>query len=159
MVVRDPSSYAACADVVAYAQDGSPVVVVEVKNRDLDDVSRTEAIGQLARSMSRMNPPVDFGLLAEPSRIVLVQTQDGDPFTVASLKTSDVTRPYDPDFGTRRIFLDYFASLIEAWLRDVAYRWKSPHPPGIDVLEACGIADRIAGGTTRVEVPIGDPVP
>ena len=45
--------------------------------------------------------------------------------------------------------------LIEAWLRDLAYNWKSEIPPASEQIAAIGLLPLLAGGTTKSGVEIG----
>jgi hypothetical protein len=68
---------------------------------------------------------------------------------VVYLDTPKVLSHYDPDFAGKRIFEFYLLTLVEAWLRDLAYHWKSPNPPGSEELQAAGFLGRVEGGTTQ----------
>ena len=48
-----------------------------------------------------------------------------------------------------RVFEDYLLTLVEAWIRDLAYHWKSEAPPGSQELEQAGVLQTLAGGTTQ----------
>jgi hypothetical protein len=37
-------------------------------------------------------------------------------------------------------------TLLTSWLRDLAYRWKSDHPPGLEDLASTGLFEKIEGG-------------
>jgi len=70
-----------------------------------------------------------------------------------------VLRHYEAEFGTKRIFELYLTALVEAWLRDLAYHWKSEKPPASEQLAAIGLLQQLAGGTTQLEVALnGDTV-
>ena len=77
----------------------------------------------------------------------LTENELSDP--VVRLDTAKVLSHYDPDFAGKRIFEHYLLTLAEAWLRDLAYGWKSPSPPGSDELKAAGFLARVEGGTTQ----------
>ena len=47
---------------------------------------------------------------------------------VLHLPTADALSFYDPEFREKRVYEDYLAALVETWLRDVAYHWKSEAP-------------------------------
>jgi hypothetical protein len=74
----------------------------------------------------------------------------GEP--LVRLDTRQVLQHYDPDFPSRRVFEAYLLTLAEAWLRDLAYHWKSESPPGSDELRSVGLLEKLEGGTTQ---PLG----
>lgn len=71
----------------------------------------------------------------------------GEP--VAQLLTREMLEPYEPNFTKKRVFEPYLVTLVEAWLRDMAYHWKSEIPPGWDALRGTGLLERIEEGTTQ----------
>jgi hypothetical protein len=46
-------------------------------------------------------------------------------------------------------FESYLLTLVEAWLRDLAYHWKSEDPPGSEELGRAGLLEKLEGGTTQ----------
>jgi len=144
------------ADLVAYDAGGQPVLVVDAKARDVPP----EAVEQVADVHEAIQPRPPFAMLVGPAEIVLFAWNGSGLVEVARLDTTSILREYDTEFGRKRIFEDYLIWLTEAWLHDIAYRWKSPFPPGVDLLKRVGLADRLAGGTTRSEVKLGrSPLP
>ena len=67
---------------------------------------------------------------------------------VAHLDTSSILQHYDPEYAKKRVFKFYLVTLAEAWLRDLAYHWKSESPPGSEELQRVGLLSRMEGGTT-----------
>src|SRR5262249_7644532 len=95
-------------------------------------------------------PAAAFLLAIDPKCIHLYRLDEkelADP--VVHLKTSEVLSHYDPDFDKERIFEKYLITLVEAWLRDLAYHWKSEKPPGSEELQKAGFLGKVEGGTTR----------
>ena len=74
---------------------------------------------------------------------------------VLSLKTADILHYYDSKLGDQRIFEPYLTRLIEAWLRDLAYNWKSEIPPASEQMAEIGLLPLLADGTTKSGVEIG----
>ena len=71
----------------------------------------------------------------------------GEP--IVQLDTRQVLQHYDTDFPRRRVFEFYLLTLVEAWLRDLAYHWKSENPPGSEELGRTGLLEKLEGGTTQ----------
>ena len=65
------------------------------------------------------------------------------------LDTRQVLQHYDLEFPGKRVFESYLLTLVEAWLRDLAYHWKSENPPGSEELGRAGLLERLEGGTTQ----------
>jgi hypothetical protein len=91
-------------------------------------------------------------MLADPERIQVFQW-DGKQLSgpISSLSTPEVLSAYEPDFSRKRIFEFYLVRLLEAWLRDAAYHWKSDSPPGSAELRKVGLLERVEGGTRVAE--------
>ena len=144
------------ADILAEDAMGRPILLANVRGKVVGPGVVSEMLSRLESS----DPPIPYGMAADLETIQVMKFDCGNPIGFSrSFNTGDILRHYDEDFGNKRIFHDYLATLIEAWLRDLAYHWKSEDPPGAEELSEIGLTDRLEGGTTRSEVPIGgDPV-
>jgi hypothetical protein len=140
-------------DIVGLDRRGDQVLLAEVKSRPITDETRR----QLESFMAESNPKVPYGMLVDPQSIEVVELVNGTLRDLATLPTHDVLQSYDGEFGRGRIFEDYLTSLVEAWLRDIAYSWKLSVPPGLELLQAIGLAERLRGGTTRAGVALERP--
>jgi len=133
-------------DAAVLDREDLPVALIEVKSsppvngwsnwlRDMlngNEVSRTEFLIAIDLTSIQFFPVKDTTL--------------GEPVV---FDTAAVLSRYDADFSGKRIFEPYLLTLVEAWLRDLAYHWKSPSPPGSNELKSLGFLNRIEGGTTR----------
>ena len=144
------------ADLVGYDAADRPVLVVEAKALPIQHPRET-----LLFLMSRVGP-VDFWLLADPVRLQLYRTRDvaaGEDQPIATLDTEAVLAAYDPTWADRDRSEFYLTALVDAWVRDLAFRWRSPEPPGTAVLQGTGLLERLAGGTTERDASVdGDRV-
>lgn len=135
------------ADIVAANRNGVPILVVEVKARQTRDAQ--SQLRELLRGLDSVPP---YAMIVDPESIQLY-SWDGDRLDeTARLDARYVFARYDETFGAKRVFEPYFTSLVEAWLRDLAYNWKSAAPPGRDELQATGVLEHLEGGTTKREV-------
>lgn len=165
-------------DIVAYDAQGVPVLAVEAKAVHLTPPMveqyrdylrsksssvpvemwvepRTPYMVDFYSEHARTPPPVPFGLLADLDKIYLYDfSSENSLEPLATLATPEILAVYDPEYGAKRIFESYLAALIDAWIRDLAFHWKSPVPPGSDVLWRIGLMEKIRGGDTRREVPV-----
>jgi hypothetical protein len=134
-------------DAAVFDRDKLPGALIQVKARPLGQEWTPLLRSELKR---RPSPPADFLLAIDPVCIHLywlTEKELSDP--VVHLDTAKILSHYDSDFGRKRIFEHYLLTLVEAWLRDLAYHWKSPNPPGSEELKAAGFLGRVEGGTTQ----------
>jgi hypothetical protein len=131
-------------DITGVDKNEQPVLVAEVKTRPN---SAETGVPQLLGYMR--DSGVQFGIFVNPAQILVFSNTAPDPSVpIRSFNTVDILAFYDPEFGNKRIFHDYFTTLVEAWLRDFAFHWKSGTPPGSEEMAAIGLSDSLAGGMT-----------
>jgi hypothetical protein len=142
------------ADIIAQNREGQPVLLVEIKANILK--GKDIAISQLKLYLQAANINIPFAMLVDLEDIQIFQWHEANlSEPIVSVKTADVLNCYDPEFSGKRIFEPYFRTLVEAWLRDLAYHWKSGKPPASEHLAAIGLLQRLEGGTTQAEAAIG----
>jgi hypothetical protein len=132
-------------DAAVVDRENHAVALVEVKAHPVERWT-TILPGQLAKAAER----VAFVLTIDPDRIQLYRSggEDlGEP--IARLDTEQVLQHYDPELPGKRVFESYLLTLVEAWLRDLAYHWKSENPPGSEELARAGLLEKLEGGTTQ----------
>lgn len=135
-------------DAAVLDRDDHPVALIQVKSRPLGDEWTRLLRGDRQR-ISETYPDAAYLLAIDPERIHLYRLTEkvlADP--VLQLDTPRILGHYDPDFSRERIFEEYLLTLVEAWLRDLAYHWKTPNPPGSEELNAAGFLGKVEGGTT-----------
>jgi hypothetical protein len=132
-------------DAVIRDSDDRVVALVEVKAHPVDKWAPI-----LPRQLAKTLEQVGYILRIDPNSISVFRAVGqtlGDP--IVHLDTRQILRHYDPEFPAKRVFESYLLTLVEAWLRDLAYHWKSENPPGEDELRKTGLLERLAGGTTQ----------
>lgn len=141
------------ADIIARNREGQTVLVVEVKATQLKDSKAKQwAIESLTSYLQAANTKIPFAMLADLENIEIFQWDDAklsEPVSV--LNTAAILNHYDPEFSSKRIFWHYLETLIEAWLRDLAYHWKSENPPASEELAAIGLLQVLEDGNTYSE--------
>jgi len=137
------------ADAIALDADDNPVVFVEVKaQRPINDLDIQDVVTSLARSRTS----IPYVMLVDRQTIQVLQWNGAELSELVShLSTNDILSFYDPELPNKEVFDFYLTALVEAWLRDVAYHWKSDDPPAIGQLKAIGLAQRLHNGTTVTE--------
>ena len=132
-------------DAAVVDRENHAVALVQVKAHPVEKWP-TIPPKQLAKFAER----VAFVLTIDPNFIQLYTPAGenlGEP--IVHLDTRQVLQHYDPEFPRKRVFESYLLTLVEAWLRDLAYHWKSENPPGSEELERAGLLDKLEGGTTQ----------
>jgi hypothetical protein len=132
-------------DVAFVDRENHALVLVEVKAHP---VERWATI--LPEQLAKFAERVAFVLAIDPNFIQLYRSGEeslGEP--IARLDTRRVLQHYDPEFPRERVFEPYLLTLVEAWLRDLAYHWKSEDPPGSEELGRAGLLQKLEGGTTQ----------
>lgn len=132
-------------DAAVVDRENHPVALVEVKAHPVESWA-TILSRQLAKSAER----IAFVLTIDPNSIQLYRPAGedlGEP--LIHLDTRQVLQHYDPEFAGKRVFEPYLLTLAEAWLRDLAYHWKSENPPGSAELGRTGLLEKLEGGTTQ----------
>ncbi len=128
---------------------GNVVLVANVRFRPNSEsyVSQLETHIRDASEYHKKNIP--YGMLIT-REFIRVYQWDGKDFSDAKVElvTEDVLSEYDPEFKEKRIFEFYAETLIEGWLRDFAFHWKHPHPPGEDHLKYIGLLEKLEGALT-----------
>ncbi|MGO9599578.1 MAG: hypothetical protein ACLP7Q_16435 [Isosphaeraceae bacterium] len=146
------------ADIIAEDRDGNPILMVEIKAA----VSSREDFLTFLGCFLDVVPRLEYAMFVDLEQIRLVKAGFENPETpLVTLNSLEILRFYDPDFAgkdshyvSRMIFRDYVGTLVEAWLHDLAYHWKSDTPPGTKELSGTGLLDRLEGGMTRSDVQL-----
>jgi len=121
------------------------VAFVEVKVEPVDNWATV-----LTRQLANFDERDAFILTVDLNCIQLykpVGQNLGEP--IVRLDSKQVLQHYDPEFGRKRVFEFYLLTLVLAWLRDLAYHWKSENPPSAEELRRAGLLEKFEGGTTQ----------
>jgi hypothetical protein len=141
------------ADIIVKDTEGQNVLLVEIKGRVLEPEIILEYFRYLETESRETFP---FGMVADPENIYVLKFDSKGPAgPFCQMKTADMLLPYDPEYKNKRIFPIYLGGLIEAWLADLAGHWNMEQPPGSEQLAEIGLLQRLRGGTTLCEVPLG----
>lgn len=138
-------------DIVALDSDGRIVLLVE----SIGGASEQRALCDVTSYLKAANIVIPFAMLVDLEDIQIFQWDCANLSELISLKTTAVLSHYDSEFGNKPIFEPYLITLVDVWLRDLAYHWKSEIPPASEQLAAIGLLQRLEGGTTQTEVELG----
>ena len=152
------------ADIIALDKDDRIVALIEVKINQAKEKAAKQritdrALKQIKHFLSKLsekNVVIPYAMIVNLENIIVFKW-NGTVLSeaVLSLKTADILHYYDSKLGDQRIFEPYLTRLIEAWLRDLAYNWKSEIPPASEQIAAIGLLPLLAGGTTKLRVRFG----
>ena len=136
-------------DAAVLDREDLPVALIQVKAQPLGKEWTPMLRNQLETYRKHL-PNADFLLAVDPACMHLYRLHGIDlDGPIVHFDTPQVLSHYEPEFGKKRIFERYVLTLVEAWLRDLAYHWKSAKPPGSDELAAVGFLAKVEGGTTQ----------
>lgn len=146
-------------DIIAENAEEWDVLAALIKPTTLTDAEAIQAVSELRQA----ELPVRYGLIGDLEKIRIVDFENpGDSEFTLVLSAVEILGRYEPEFGHKTIYREYLTTLVEAWLRDVAYGWKSEKdtdPPALEAIQSIGLAQALKQGTTRSEVIIEtDPV-
>src|SRR5258708_826820 len=107
-------------DTAVVDRDNHAVALVQVKGHPLGKGWMT----YLPKQLEMFGQLVPFVLTIDPACIHLYGW-DGRELTgpIVHFDTAKILQHYEPEFAKRRVFESYLATLVEAWLRDLAYHW------------------------------------
>lgn len=139
------------ADLVAKDKHGRIVLLVEY----LGGATEAKALKDVKSYLAAANSPIPFAMLVDVNQIQIFKW-DGTNLSsaVSRLKSADVLSHYEPEFSNKRIFDPYLIKLVEVWLDDLAFRWKSARPPGAEELAAIGLGELLDDGETEPDAEI-----
>ena len=139
-------------DLVALDRDERIVLLVEFRG----GAAEQKAISDLTSYFKAANMVIPFAMLVDLEDIQIFQW-DGANLSepISSLKTAAVLSHYEPEFSSKQIFYTYLITLLDVWLHDLEFHWKSKTPPASEQLAAIGLLPLLEGGTTQTEVELG----
>jgi hypothetical protein len=140
-------------DIVGYDERGLPSYIVELKaTRSVE--TRERFIKQVTQYLKRLRSRPAFFMIVDPE-FIDVLTPDNDKWhTEFKIPTQAIVKAYDKDYRSERIHEHYLSALVEGWLRDLSYNWRSEDPPGKDSFTKSGLLGFLRHGTTRSEVTL-----
>jgi hypothetical protein len=135
-------------DLIAYDQQDLPILLVEVKRAgDVRTIDRlAQDTGNYVQSSARHAP---FFLIAQPQELRLYQHAPPHDWQLAyTFNSRDILTHYDTSYGSNPVTEQYLASLVEAWLSDIAFHWSKKSPPAEDVFEKLDLVNALRRGST-----------
>jgi hypothetical protein len=140
-------------DVVALDKEGQVVLIAEVKGfpfKFQDTKNQEYAILRLIDYLKAAKTLIPFAMLVDTQNILIFRW-NGENLSepILCLNTAEILSYYEPKFSSKQIFSLYLTGLIEAWISDFCYHWKSEHPPASKEIGEIGLLQRLEGGITQ----------
>ena len=142
------------ADIIALDAEDRPVLLIEVKARPQENIYDRQ---QMVEDLIEAGSVLPYAMLVTLEDIRIFQWDGAALTEVLHLPTAEALSFYDPEFREKTIYSHYLIRLVETWLRDVAYHWKSEAPPFFEQLTRIGLAGQIKDGNTRNEDALDRP--
>jgi hypothetical protein len=141
-------------DLIALDKDGQIILIAEVKGfpfKFQETKAKDYAISRLVDYLQALKIVIPFAMLVDVDKIQILKW-DGNNLSgpIVCFHTADVLSHYEPKFQEKRIFSLYLKGLTEAWLRDLAYHWKSAMPPFTKEMAEIGLLQLVENGTTEI---------
>lgn len=141
-------------DLVALDKEQQIILIAEVKGLPFnfqETKAKKYAILRLIDYLQAAKILISFAMLVDVNKILIFKW-DGNKLSepIISLNTADVLSYYEPKFRDKRIFSLYLKGLTEAWLRDLAYHWKSAIPPLAKEMTEIDLLQLLEDGTTQL---------
>ncbi|MEG3847613.1 hypothetical protein QT971_15765 [Microcoleus sp. herbarium19] len=151
-------------DIIALDKDDRVVMLIEVKIIQDREPAAKQRIADYMISwmkavlvkLSEQGTVIPYAMFVDTEQIQIFKW-DGKNLSepVCTLNTGEICRYYLPTFGSKWIFEDTIETLIQSWLHDLDYQWKSEIPPASEQIAAIGLLPLLAGGTTKSGVELG----
>jgi hypothetical protein len=143
-------------DIIAQDKTGKTILLVEVKARHLEGSQHRDwFIEKVKLYLQAANMKIPFAMLVDLENIQIFRCDTPDwSESVRYIQTAVVLSHYEPRYEKIRIFHHYLEGLIEAWLSDLAYHWKSKTPPASEQLAEIGLLQQLEEGTTYSEIAL-----
>lgn len=143
-------------DIVVVDKNQEIALLVDIRvTKTQPGESAAEFISQITQLyLENAKSDIRFAMLVNFEKINIFKSKSNSEkffYPILSFDCTDIISHYDPEFRSRKILYLYFRTLIEAWLRDLAYRWKSEIPPGTQELAKIGLLAKIEDGDTYAQ--------
>ena len=150
-------------DLVALDSEDIPFLIVVAKARAIKPLYEEHYLREVweGREAIPYGMRIRHVLVADPNSMRLYHfDDDGGAALIQSWPTVEVLSFYDPDLRERLDRPHGIASYdlawkVDSWFLDLAFRRKSPNPPGSEGWLSVGLLGKFAKGWTRREVPLG----
>jgi len=122
-------------DIVVKDKDDKPIMFVTVK------ASRVYEAEEFTLYGLENYQHVPFLMYVNTKYIRIYKSGNSEP--IKKLNVLEILKFYDPGFHDRKMRQSFVMTLIQAWLVDLDYHWKSPNPPALKEIEEIGLLSKL----------------
>ncbi|MEH1835793.1 MAG: hypothetical protein V7L29_28005 [Nostoc sp.] len=132
------------SDITGWNKNGQKLLVSKIRSRDIqeDIKSKVEEILQFEYEHNKVIVP--YAMTVTPENIIFFKWDGKNLETLYTFPTHEVMSEYDSEFAKKRISEFYLEILVESWLRDLAYNWKTDNPPKLQELKRIDFVQKLA---------------
>ncbi|MEA5625437.1 hypothetical protein [Nostoc sp. UHCC 0251] len=132
------------SDITGWNKNGQKLLVSKIRSRDIqeDIKSKVEEILKFEHEHNKVIVP--YAMTATPENIIFLKWDGKNLETLYTFPTHEVMSEYDSEFANKRISESYLEILVESWLRDLAYKWKTDNPPKLQELKQIDFVQKLA---------------
>ncbi len=132
--------------------DFDPVIVVKDKNENpvlMIDVRFSAVYSAIDLEIKKMEKyeNIPFLMFVNSHVIKIFKAPNFKEFAI--LPTQEILLYYNPEIANQMLFQSSLITLLQAWVRDLAYHWKSQEPPFIKEIKEIGLFDYLIDGSTQ----------
>lgn len=139
-------------DIVVLDENQQIALLVDVQAKKIKEEVNEKSLSQVTKLyLQNSKQETRFAMFAELDNITIFKFKNGKTQnSPLKLETAEIISSYDSDFKDKKhkIFAFYLKTLVESWLRDLAYHWKSDKPPASNRLQEIELLHKIKGGDT-----------
>ncbi|MBE9234613.1 hypothetical protein IQ227_00820 [Anabaena aphanizomenioides LEGE 00250] len=137
-------------DIIVVDKNQEIALLVDIQLQEKQSKKLLSEVTQLY--LQNAEKDIRFAMSANLQNITIFKSNSEHLLNpVISLFSADILSHYEPEFSKRKILYLYLRTLIEAWLRDLAYHWKSEIPPGTKELSKIGLLEKMKDGDTYTQ--------
>jgi hypothetical protein len=132
------------SDITGWDKTGQKILVSKVRARDIEEDIKSKIEEILNFEYQHHRVLVPYAMIATRENIKIFQWDGQNLENIYTFPTHEVMSEYDSEFNNKRIFEYYLETLVEGWLRDLAYNWKTENPPKYQELKKIGLVDKLS---------------
>ncbi|WP_066427053.1 hypothetical protein [Anabaena sp. 4-3] len=123
------------SDITGWDKNGQKFLVSKIRSRDIAEDIKSKVEDILKFEYEHNGIIIPYGMTATPQTINIFKWDGKKLETIYTFPTHEVMSEYDSEFANKRISEFYLETLVESWLRDLAYHWKTDNPPKAQELD------------------------
>lgn len=132
------------SDITGWNKNGQKLLVSKIRSRDIQEDIKCKVEEILKFEHEHNKAIVPYAMTATPENIIFFKWDGKNLETLYTFLTHEVMSEYDSEFAHKRISESYLEILVESWLRDLAYKWKTDNPPKLQELKQINFVQKLA---------------